>query len=289
MEYLIEVADTGSFARAAENLHVSQPGLSQQIRQLERDVGTPLLARRPRNVVPTAAGRAYLADARVAVNAARNAKRAARNLASGHGGDLEIATVRSLSSGVLPRSLTRWHREYPDVVVRLHEFGNAHTMEEQVADGLADLAVGPTPTRWDGPVMELGKEEYVVVLPRNDPLLEPGGELDLCTLSGRDWVLYDRANGLSVVTETICHNAGFIPRGAVHTTQISAGVAMAVAGLGPMLVPSHAIPAGMENTVMRLREPFHRTLAVYARSAFNPTALAYAKLLRDTKNKLKPS
>jgi hypothetical protein len=56
----------------------------------------------------------------------------------------------------------------------------------------------------------------------------------------------------------------------VHTAQISAGVAMAVAGLGPVVVPSHPLPQGLDNTVMRLREPFHRTLAVYARSARSP-------------------
>jgi len=57
---------------------------------------------------------------------------------------------------------------------------------------------------------------------------------------------------------------------AVHTTQISAGVAMAVAGLGPMVVPSDALPPGLDNTVIRLRDPFHRTLAGYARSARSP-------------------
>ncbi|WP_297539935.1 LysR family transcriptional regulator [Amycolatopsis sp.] len=108
MEYFVAVAGSGSFSWAAEQLNVSQPGLSQQLRQLEREVGARLIDRLPRSVVLTEAGRVYLPEARAALLAASRARRAVQASVSGLAGDLEIATITSIAAGVLPTALRQW-------------------------------------------------------------------------------------------------------------------------------------------------------------------------------------
>ena len=78
MEYFVAVAECASFRLAAEQMNVSQPGLSQQIQQLEREIGAQLLGRTPRVVRLTEAGRAYLPYARIVLRDARQARQAAR-------------------------------------------------------------------------------------------------------------------------------------------------------------------------------------------------------------------
>ncbi|MEV0074321.1 LysR family transcriptional regulator [Amycolatopsis sp. NPDC050768] len=281
MEYLIAVAETGSFSRAAESLNVSQPGLSQQIKQLEREIGAVLVERLPRLACLTPAGRAFLPDARRAVTAARQAKRAAVATDTGSG-DLEIATVLSVAAGVLPASVAEWNKRAPGATIRLFEYTHADRLAKDVANGVADLAVGPTPVGWEGPVVPLGAEEFVVVLPPHDPVAEHGGVIDLEMLADRSWVLFDRQNGLSDIVEGLCRAAGFVPRGVLHTTQISAGVRLAAAGLGPMIIPDNVVPPELRAPVMRLRKPFRRPLSVYARMTFSPLAQGYVDVLRNT-------
>src|SRR5258705_13617450 len=95
LEYLVTVADLGSFTRAAAELHVSQPALSHQIAVLERDVGGPLLDRLPRAVRLNPAGRALLPHARTALAEAGRARAAARQATGVEAGGLDIAPLYS--------------------------------------------------------------------------------------------------------------------------------------------------------------------------------------------------
>jgi DNA-binding MarR family transcriptional regulator len=101
LHYLLAIADQGSFTRAAEQLLVAQPSLSQQIKSLEQELGGPLLERLPKSVRLTAAGKAFLPEARAAVAHAERARRDARSALGLHAGELEVATVTSVAFGLL--------------------------------------------------------------------------------------------------------------------------------------------------------------------------------------------
>src|SRR3954451_23018416 len=109
LHYLVAIAEEGSFTRAAEQLLVAQPSLSQQIKSLERELGGPLLERLPTGVRLTAAGKAFLPEARAAVTHAERARRNARSALGLQAGELEVATVTSVAFGVLPPAFERWH------------------------------------------------------------------------------------------------------------------------------------------------------------------------------------
>src|SRR3954469_13249620 len=115
LEYFVAVVDHGSFTRAAELLHVTQPGLSHQIQALERELGGPLLERLPRKVRLTPAGRTVLPHARASLAHAERVSSAARRASGLNAVELHIGTLFSLSIGVMPTAFRAWRRAYPDV------------------------------------------------------------------------------------------------------------------------------------------------------------------------------
>src|SRR5438270_13898898 len=107
LEYFVTVVDEGSFTRAAEVLHVSQPGLSHQIKALERELGGPLLERLPRSVRLTPAGRTALPHARASLAHAERASSAARRASGVDAGEPHVGTLLPTSVGVLPTAARR--------------------------------------------------------------------------------------------------------------------------------------------------------------------------------------
>jgi DNA-binding transcriptional LysR family regulator len=280
LEYLVTVVDTGSFTRAAEQLHVTQPALSHQMRALEQGLGGPLLERLPRAVRLTPMGRAMLPHARAALADAERARCAARLASGTTAGELQVATVYSVSLGVLPPALRVWRRDRPDVDVRLIEFRHADELRDAMAAGEADVALGPVPPGWPGPVRTLGVEEFVVVLPADGASEDDAtGVVDLATLADCAWVHYAPGNGLAELVDTTCAAAGFRPRAAVRTEQTAAAPILAAAGLGPALVPANVLPARFDGRVLRPSVPVRRTLAAYTRAAPDPLTAAFIETL----------
>ncbi|MGA6166762.1 LysR substrate-binding domain-containing protein [Amycolatopsis magusensis] len=276
-EYLAAVVDEGSFTRAAERLHVTQPALSHQIRALEQDAGGALLERLPRAIRLTAMGRAMLPHARAALADAERAVCAARQAAGLEAADLRVATVYSVSLGVLPPVLREWSRRYPGVAITLFEHRHTGELREATLAGQADLAVGPRPPDWEGPVRTLGEEEFVLVLAADDL----AGSGRLADFAERGWVHYAPENGLAEVLDQACAAAGFRPRAAIRAAQTAAAPLLAAAGLGPALVPSNLLPAAFEGRVLRLDPPVRRELTVYTRGTQDPVSAAFADLLAE--------
>lgn len=280
LEYLVTVLDTGSFTRAAELLHVTQPALSHQVRALERAVGGPLIERLPRSIRPTPLGRAVLPHARATLADAERLNSAARRTTGLDCGELEVATVYSIGLGVLPPVLRAWHRQHPGVRVRLREFPHADELRAAMVAGQADLAVGPLPADWDGPVRELGVEEFVVVLPADDPVAA-AGPVPLRSLADRPWVHYAPGNGLGDLLDQACATAGFTPQPAVRAEQTAAVPLLAAAGLGPALVPANIVPPGFDGVALRPDPPVRRPLAAYTRTRPDPLTTAFADLVAE--------
>ncbi|WP_028926766.1 LysR family transcriptional regulator [Pseudonocardia acaciae] len=281
LEYLVTVVDTGSFTKAAALLHVSQPALSHQVRALERRVGGPLLERLPRAVRPTAMGRAMLPHARAALADAGRAGQAARRAGGLECGELDVATIYSVSLGVLPPVLRAWRRAHPDVHVRLLEFRHADELREAMDAGRADVAVGPVPPEWDGTVREIGTEEFVLVLPPDDPICANGSRVNLRELADRGWVHYAPGHGLAELLDRACAAAGFTPRAAVRTEQTATAPVLAAAGLGPTLTPSNVIPARFDGALRWTDPPITRVLAGYTRGGADPLAAAFLTALTE--------
>jgi DNA-binding transcriptional LysR family regulator len=281
LQYLVAVIDEGSFGRAAPELHVSQPTLSQQIRALEAEIGGPLMERLARGVRPTPAGEALLPPARAALAAAERARRAARMVLGLEAGELEIATVGTVALGVLPAVLRRWRSRHRGRAVRVHEHRDGPSLARAVAEGGADLGIGPRPAEWSGPLEPLGWEEFVVILPSGDPLRRGDEPVALAALAQREWVLFERQHALAELIDRLCVAEGFTPRAAVRSAQIAGVAALAAAGLGPALVPSNIVSAPLRNSARSLDPPRARELCAFTRSDWSPLAQAFLDLVAE--------
>lgn len=275
----LSVVEEGSFTRAARRLRISQPSLSQQIRSLESDLGGELIERLPRGVRLTAAGKAFLPEAQTAVRAAERAGAAARMALGLQAGELEVATLLSMTVGILPLAITRWHERYPDIAIRMIEYTHRSPLEDDVRNGVGDIALGPTPASWPGRVELLGFEELVVVVPRSDPLAGKG-LVRLEALADRGWILFQPGHGLTEVVSAACRRAGFQPRPAVRTTQVEAATRLAAAGLGPTMVPDNVLSTPLDAAILRPDPPILRELAVYTRGGWTPLSSAFVDALR---------
>jgi DNA-binding transcriptional LysR family regulator len=286
--YFVAVVDEGNFTRAARRLHVAQPSLSKQLAALEAEIGGPLLERLPRRVRLTPSGKAFLPEARAATLSAERARRAARLAHDLKAGELEIATLMSIAIGLLPESIRALRERHPGILVELHEYLHTAVLQEAVRGGVADIAIGPRPSGWDGPVASLGWEEFVVVLPEGDRLLRDARSVKLSDLAQRRWVLPAPNAGIAALIAAACGNAGFVPQPAVHSSQVEALARLAAAGLGPTMLPSNVVAPDLQRLTRRLRRPVVRELAAYTRTEWSPVARAFLETLWDAHSSPRP-
>jgi DNA-binding transcriptional LysR family regulator len=282
LEYLLAVAQAGSFVSAAAALGVSQPTLSQQIRALEAEVGGVLLDRTPRQVRLTPAGKALIGDAQAAVTSAHRAVRAARRAVQAVPEVLTLATVQSLAVAALPETIMRWHESRPEVSIRIHELASRDRVAAAVRQGHADLGIGPLPSDWAGAHVELGWEQLILVLPMSDPLSHAEQPIELGLLARHEWVLYKDGHGLGEQVLAACRAAGYEPQCAVRTAQVEAAARLAAAGIGPSLVPVKNVPADLVPYVRAVEPPIMWRIWCYATSrSLTGTAAAFADMLTE--------
>ncbi len=278
LEYFIAIAEQGSFTQAAERLLVSQPSLSQQIKSLEDELGGALLERLPRGVRLTAAGQELLREARATIAHAERGRRSVRRALELDAGQLEVAVTTSATAGILPRVLRDWQQRHPAIEVSLIEFPHRRALDEAVRDGAGDIAVSAPPESWSGQVRRLGWEEFVVVLPVDDPLLELTS-IDPSRLADRRWVHFARAHGLAEVVDFCCASAGFVPRVAVRTSQVAAAPLFAATGIGPTIVPEHILPPLLQPLRRPMSPRMIRSVCAFSRGDWTPLTAAFLDTL----------
>jgi DNA-binding transcriptional LysR family regulator len=173
LEYLMAVVEEGSFTRAAARVHISQSGVSAQIRLLERELGQTLLDRAARTVRPTAAGLAILPSVREALAGVEGARRTADELAGMVRGRVTVGMVTACTVEVLFDALARFHLRYPQIEISLRE-DSSDRLIDGVRAGVLDLALAGTsqdlPSGVESDVVS--DEQLVVAIPAGHPLAE---------------------------------------------------------------------------------------------------------------------
>ncbi|MET9376497.1 LysR family transcriptional regulator [Streptomyces sp. NPDC002992] len=189
MRYVVAVAETNSFTRAAERCLVVQSALSHQIARLERELGARLFERTSRRVRLTPAGEAFLPAARQCVNAA---ERAAAEVAAAVGevrGRLTVGVIPTVAAVDVPAALNAFHRRYPHVRIGLR-VGASEELVDLVKEGALDVAfLGlPVTARPEGVAAKpLAHDQLVAVVAPDHPLAAEG-EVDLARLSSEVFV-----------------------------------------------------------------------------------------------------
>ena len=145
LRYFVAVAEAENVSRAALKLHVSQPALSRQVRDLEEELGFLLLERSAKSVRLTEAGRVFLAEARGVLQRAEDAVKRARSVATSGGGELHVGYAPSLTARMLPPALRAFQAELPNVCVKLHDL-STEEMLAGVRAGKLQIALLVRPT-----------------------------------------------------------------------------------------------------------------------------------------------
>jgi len=238
--YFVAVAEELHFTRAAAKLGISQPPLSQQIKQFEQEVGASLFTRLPHGVALTEAGRRLLQDARLLLQQADQSLENARRAARGESGVIRIGFTSSASFNPFVTSAIRDYRlAYPDVRLELIETNTSHLMELFQARRLNAAFIRPAPGETGGLKTDLlFREEMLVALPEDHPLAGRGA-VALADLAEEVFILYPRRNGRALYDAIVgaCQVAGFSPRVGQEAPQMASTVTLVAAGMGISIVP----------------------------------------------------
>ena len=297
LRYFAAVADTLSFARAAERLHISQPPLSRQIQALEQELGTPLFVRSKRSVKLSAAGAALLPEVRRLLQSAEALGDSARRLAGGEAGSITLGCITTAAYNLLPHLLPEFQRRHPGVKVTLREA----TSDLQLA-GLAegDMDAGLLLPPVDDPrlgYLPLFRDTLVAALPATPPAgaetgwpalanLQPGAPLALRALSTLPFIMFPRqaGPGLYDLILGFCRGAGFSPRIEQQATHMQTIVSLVAAGMGVALVPASlqsVARAGVHFHPLTQPSPAVETGLAWRRDNDSPALRAFVALSEE--------
>ncbi|MFB7847691.1 MULTISPECIES: LysR family transcriptional regulator [unclassified Streptomyces] len=285
LRYFVAVVEEGGFTRAAARLHLAQPGLSAQIRSLERELGQSLLDRSGRSVTPTEVGRAVLPYARAALAAAEGV----RQTADEFGGLLRGRVAIGLVSGAIGHSFdvaslfADFHDAHPGVEIALSE-ATSEQMQTSLLAGELDIALlGRTE---EGPSAGLSfqtviDEVLVAAVAHGDPLLARGDrtEVPLADLRDRPLICLPRGTGVRAVFEHACSRAGFRPRISFEAAAPAMLAQLAARGLGVAVLPAGEEPADGPLRMLRIVRPELRGRVVLAWRTPGPAGPAARSLL----------
>ncbi|WP_024803890.1 LysR family transcriptional regulator [Nocardia sp. BMG51109] len=240
LRYLVTVVEEAGFTRAAARLHLAQPGLSAQIRQLERELGQQLLNRSGRTVTATAAGAAVLPHARAALAAAERVRHTADEFTGLLRGHIRLGTVSGVATGEFDVAtvLADFHDDHPQVEITLTET-NSDRMLGDLERGTLDIAlVGLTGDPLDpriatDTVLDTG---IVAAVAADRP--DPPGPIALAELRDRPLICLTRGTGVRGQLERSCAAAGFEPYVAFEAAAPPLLLRLAARGLGTAIVPA---------------------------------------------------
>ena len=243
LEYFVTVTEEANFTRAAEKLHVAQPGVSAQIRQLERELGQELLDRSGRTVRLTEVGAAVLPYARAAlaaVSGVRNAVDELTGLLSGH-----VAVGMVGSPGILnvPAVLSGFHDAYPGVAITLSE-GNTDKLVEGLHSGRLDAAyLGLSAVDPPGISTRVLWEEPIVAAVLRDDELASKNSVTLEELKEHALITLSRGSGIRACVDDASAAAGLDLEIAFEASEPDVLLRLTKRGLGVAILPRSAIEA----------------------------------------------
>ncbi|MGA4843622.1 LysR family transcriptional regulator [Streptomyces sp. G45] len=235
LKYFLAVIEEASFTQAASRLHVTQPGVSAQIRQLEREMGQKLLDRQRGAVRPTAAGAALLPYARAALDAVDGARAAVDELAGLVRGKARVGAVTSVAPIDLPEVFAAFHERYPGVALSLTEAPADHLAHELRHGRLDVVITGPAPLPAGTATQVIADEALVAAVLPGDPL---AGRADITPrdLGDRPLICLPQGTGLRACVDDAFSAAGLRPNVAFEAGDPHMVARFAARGLGVALL-----------------------------------------------------
>jgi len=242
LRYFCAIADTGSFSRAAQQTHVSQPSLSQQIRKLEDELGARLFDRLGRTVRLTELGQAFLPGARAVLRDLEAARTEVVEHKSAIAGAVSVGVIPTIAPYFLPPVLASFSRKYPQLRVTVME-EITPLLLERLRGGHLDLAIVALPLQIRGHEFDafpLQDERLYAVLPKKHSLRKRRS-VSLGDLEDDSFLLLRDGHCFRETAVAACKRARMNPRIVFESGQFSSILSMVSAGLGVSIVPAMAV------------------------------------------------
>ncbi|MFJ4206745.1 LysR family transcriptional regulator [Streptomyces sviceus] len=276
IRYVLALAEECHFGRAAERLHVAQSALSQQLKQLERELGTALFTRSTRRVELTEAGRQLVAHGQSIMVEVGRAEEQMGLLATGRAGRVSIGFVGTATYDVLPQIARRVRERLPDVALELHGELLNPELVEGLRDGTYDLALLRSDPLPDGGLAftALRSERLVAALPAGHRLSDRS-RIGLAELAEEPFVVHPSRGRSSMHSRVLaaCARAGFVPAPLTEVGETSTLAVFVAAGHGVALVPESVQSLRLDRVVyVPLAETETVTLGLARRTLRNSRA-----------------
>jgi DNA-binding transcriptional LysR family regulator len=239
LRYFIAVAEELNFTRAAEKLHMAQPPLSQQIQQLEAELGFQLFRRTKRTVVLTEAGQVFFEESQTILLQVDRAIQLGKQTSRGELGQLTVGFVSSSAHNVVPAILQAFRTRFPAVKLELRELTTNEQLQ-RLREGRIDIGFVRPPIEEDGINSEIVfREPLIVALPETHPWADRA-VVELRELSAEPFILFPRslAPGLYDPIVSLCQQAGFSPIAGQEAIQMQTIISLVAASMGVAIVPA---------------------------------------------------
>jgi DNA-binding transcriptional LysR family regulator len=278
LEYLIAVAEEANFTRAAQRVHISQSGVSAQIRQLEHDLGATLVDRSGRTATLTEAGKAAVRHAREALAAVAAVRQGVAEVTGLLSGRLTVGMVTACTVTALFDALASFHRAHPGVAITLVE-DNSAALAEHVRTGAADVALVGTAGTSPPPgltALPLVSERVTAAVAHAHPWSRRS-RLTLTDLAGCPLICLPEGTGIRTAFDQACAARGLRLEVALEASAPGTVADLAARGLGVAILSEtiSAVHAARLHSAIIADADIPASLAVVARPSPSPAAAAF--------------
>ena len=275
LRYFMTVAEELHFGRAAARLHMAQPPLSQQIRQLEAELGFALFYRTKRTVQLTEAGQLFLDDTRQIFRQLNRAVQRGQSASRGDVGQLAIGFVSSSMYNVLPGMLQAFRTQVPGVTLTLAELTTDQQVQ-QLRHGQIDIGIMRPPVEDDAFAQRLLLQESLVVALPAAHVLAHQSQVQLEQLATASFILFPRvlAPGLYDQIISLCRMADFSPTVTQEAVQMQTIISLVAADMGIAIVPEsiqNLQRPGVEYRPIQAQTPMASITLVWRQADPSPT------------------
>ncbi|MFN6572223.1 LysR family transcriptional regulator [Nostoc minutum NIES-26] len=286
LRYFIAVAEELHFSKAAERLHIAQPPLSQQIQQLEAELGVELFHRKTkRQVQLTQAGQVFLQETYQLLAHLEKAIELTQRMGRGEKGQLRVGFTSLVTYNLLPQILRKFREKYPEVELVLQELTT--TQQEQALQN-RHIHVGfAHPPLEDNTLNQecIQQEPLVVALPETHPLTQQE-RIPMRSLADEFFIMFPRHLGPGLYDQivSLCQQGNFSPKITQEAIQMQTIIGLVSAGMGIAIVPSSLQNLQRSGVIYRPIEektPLIETTIVWQEEEITPVLSEFLQLVKS--------
>ncbi|WP_162143761.1 hydrogen peroxide-inducible genes activator [Hellea balneolensis] len=237
MEYLVAIADTGTFGEAAKRTFVSQPSLSAQVKDMELHIGASLLERGRHGALLTPIGEEMVKRARIVLRQVEEMKVLGREAEGTLAGRVKLGVLPTVGPYLLPQATRKLHKAYPDLRLFVREERTVD-LQDHLASGEFDVIISTPEDHLDTKTLPLVKENIYICVAPDDPLAESRKSVSITDLKGREFLTLGHGHKFTTVVQNLAGLAGATTSGEYEGTSLDTIRQMAAMGGSVAVLPS---------------------------------------------------